>query len=489
MQRKTLEEYKAELVGNTYGWLTVLDVYKTNFNKRVCLCKCRCGVEKEIDLVKITSGHTKSCGCYKKSKEHKAALSKFWKDNPEKVTERSKKFSQWCRENPDRTKQWGEKYLEWRKNNPDKVAEAGRKISEWYKNNPDKVKEKAEKFSQWCKDNPDKVRDIGRARSKYLREHPEELAKIANTIRCWHRDNPDKVREKAERYSQWCKENKDILQEKGKRFSKFCKENPNFTKHLSEKLSNYYVNNPDKARLAGERVSDARKRDRINSDISLLVEIIHPRYMDELLSGQLHSGLVVETRCPICGDYDSHTLGNVFMFNKSALKCGKPPLCEQCRYMITSSSYEQEIANYISTFYDGELIRNDRSVLNGKELDLYYPEKKIAVEFNVDYWHDENHKPKDYHYNKFKICRESNILLISIFEIEWNSRKEEIKKYILDLFSDRENKLSFNEDHTLMNNNYPLSSYKPSDSDNYIEHYYTIGESKVYTCGFSRIIN
>ena len=82
MSRKTLEDYKTELVGNTYGWLTVLDVYKTNFNKRICLCKCRCGVEKEIDLVKIVSGHTKSCGCYHHSKEKANLYVKWCKDHP-----------------------------------------------------------------------------------------------------------------------------------------------------------------------------------------------------------------------------------------------------------------------------------------------------------------------------------------------------------------------------------------------------------------------
>ena len=67
--------------------------------------------------------------------------------------------------------------------------------------------------------------------------------------------------------------------------------------------------------------------------------------------------------------------------------------------------------------------------------------KKIAIEFNGDYWHDENHKPRDYHYNKFNLCREKNILLVSIFESEWNNRKDDIKQYLLDLFSCRENSL------------------------------------------------
>lgn len=113
--------------------------------------------------------------------------------------------------------------------------------------------------------------------------------------------------------------------------------------------------------------------------------------------------------------------------------------------------------------------------------------KKIAIEFNGDYWHDENHKPRDYHYNKFNLCREKNILLVSIFESEWNNRKDDIKQYLLDLFSCRENSLSFNDEHTMMNNNYPsINHYLVIES--YVDHIYYNGHSSVYTCGYSKIL-
>ena len=113
--------------------------------------------------------------------------------------------------------------------------------------------------------------------------------------------------------------------------------------------------------------------------------------------------------------------------------------------------------------------------------------KKIAIEFNGDYWHDENHKQRDYHYNKFNLCREKNILLVSIFELEWNSRKDDIKQYLLDLFSNIENSISFNDEHTVMNNNYPsINHYLVTES--YVDHIYYNGHSNVYTCGYSKIL-
>lgn len=152
-----------------------------------------------------------------------------------------------------------------------------------------------------------------------------------------------------------------------------------------------------------------------------------------------------------------------------------------------SSSYEDEIANYVSTFYDGELIRNDRTILNGKELDLYYPDKNIAIEFNGDYFHSNDKKCNNYHINKYIKCKENNILLVSIFEYEWNNKKDNIKNYLYDLFNNKENNLSFNEDHSLMNNNYPSFKYYKYNN-NFIEDFYVYNKLKIFTCGYFKII-
>ena len=133
------------------------------------------------------------------------------------------------------------------------------------------------------------------------------------------------------------------------------------------------------------------------------------------------------------------------------------------------------------------MIRNSRSIIKPYELDLYYPEKRIAIEFNGDYWHSEKFKDKDYHYNKFSLCRDNNILLVSIFESDWNIRKEEIISYLRDLFDNKENSLSFNDDHTLMNNNYPAANSMTIESS-HIENSYYYRDSLVYTCGYSKIL-
>jgi hypothetical protein len=170
------------------------------------------------------------------------------------------------------------------------------------------------------------------------------------------------------------------------------------------------------------------------------------------MNGEIKADSKIKTKCPICNEYVEHIFNNVFRLHKANFRNGSPPLCIQCKNNCNSSRAEQEIADYISTFYNSECIRNSIDIISPLELDLYYPEKKTAIEFNGDYWHSDEFKSNDYHYNKFKECKDNNILLVSIFESEWSSRKELVKSYLKDLFNNIENQLSF--DDRLMNNNY-----------------------------------
>lgn len=75
-------------------------------------------------------------------------------------------------------------------------------------------------------------------------------------------------------------------------------------------------------------------------------------------------------------------------------------------------------------------ITNDRSVIPPKELDIYIPALKIAIECNGCYWHSDMEKPKDYHVKKFKECKDMGIQLIQIWE-DWMINKPNIVKSFL----------------------------------------------------------
>jgi hypothetical protein len=65
------------------------------------------------------------------------------------------------------------------------------------------------------------------------------------------------------------------------------------------------------------------------------------------------------------------------------------------------------------------VLYNTKEIIPPKELDIYFPNEKFAVEFNGLYWHSDKLKEKTYHLNKLKLCEERGIRLIQIFEDEW----------------------------------------------------------------------
>jgi hypothetical protein len=71
---------------------------------------------------------------------------------------------------------------------------------------------------------------------------------------------------------------------------------------------------------------------------------------------------------------------------------------------------------------------NNRKILSGKEIDIYIPSKRIAIECNGVYWH--SMYDSSYHYEKWKKCQELNIQLLTIWE-DWITTKPEIVKSII----------------------------------------------------------
>lgn len=100
---------------------------------------------------------------------------------------------------------------------------------------------------------------------------------------------------------------------------------------------------------------------------------------------------------------------------------------------VGDSKSEREIRDFISTF-GFEFKINIRNIIAPKELDIYFPDKKIAIEHNGIYRHSELNLSKSYHIKKTIACEKLGIRLIHIFEDEWVYKKEIVKerlKYIL----------------------------------------------------------
>ena len=108
-------------------------------------------------------------------------------------------------------------------------------------------------------------------------------------------------------------------------------------------------------------------------------------------------------------------------------KGGKATGCPHCAKL--TSRLEEEVFEFIKQFCP-DAVQSDRTVLEGKELDIYIPGKHLAVEVNGVYWHNDKQKDKRYHFNKFVACKEKGIRLIQITDYEWSNDRTKFEKII-----------------------------------------------------------
>jgi hypothetical protein len=117
-------------------------------------------------------------------------------------------------------------------------------------------------------------------------------------------------------------------------------------------------------------------------------------------------------------------------------------ICTICNPIGQSSTSSQEIVlkellNNLNIVY----IENDRSILKPRELDIYIPSHKLAIEFNGLYWHSEKYKDDKYHLNKTLECNQNGIQLLHIFEDEWLYKRDIVESIIKNKLGVIENKI------------------------------------------------
>jgi len=129
---------------------------------------------------------------------------------------------------------------------------------------------------------------------------------------------------------------------------------------------------------------------------------------------------------------------------KDKLDNGNIPSCPSCdRPSQGVSEIENEVCEYVKSILPDhtEVFENNNELLGRKEIDIYIPEKNVAIEFNGIYWHSENGggKDKDYHLKKTKACEEAGIQLIHIFENEWVLKRDIVKKKLAQILKSSNN--------------------------------------------------
>lgn len=118
------------------------------------------------------------------------------------------------------------------------------------------------------------------------------------------------------------------------------------------------------------------------------------------------------------------------MISTNMSKYGVPAACmlsENKNYGKT----QKEISEWLVSL--GHEFKSNYKILDGKELDLFNEDLKLAIEYCGLYWHNElspEPRTRSYHYNKYKICMQKSIRLITIFEDEWKNKQSQCKNFI-----------------------------------------------------------
>lgn len=159
-----------------------------------------------------------------------------------------------------------------------------------------------------------------------------------------------------------------------------------------------------------------------NNDIKI-ARSLFDEYGCELISYEDKIYQVMDAKC-------GHTFDTTsYLFYQRTRK--KHNHCTVCLPIGSGDSFgEVQVYEYLLSL-NIRVDRNRRDLIAPKEIDLYLPDHKLAIEFNGLYWHSDNFKNKRYHIDKTNQCNEVGIELIHIWEDEWINRSDIIKSILL----------------------------------------------------------
>jgi hypothetical protein len=201
------------------------------------------------------------------------------------------------------------------------------------------------------------------------------------------------------------------------RYGVKCTQNiPQIKDKSSETLFKHYqVKSPlDISKTSLARVR-SQNQGSFNTIVSRITDVVPNFSQSEYTGGGYNK--IYSWKCKKCGHIFNHYYAN-----------GIVPTCPKCSPYIPSLA-ELELKNFVSSIYTGVIAFNTRTVIAPLELDIYIPDKNIAIEFNGTYWHSEDKKGKFYHQDKSIQCSNQNIQLIHVWEYDWlNPEKQRIIK-------------------------------------------------------------
>jgi hypothetical protein len=199
-------------------------------------------------------------------------------------------------------------------------------------------------------------------------------------------------------------------------------------KYINTCEKRYGVDNPAKSDVIKDKISKSKRNYIIDTHKYII------GYVDS-------DNLICKCKCPHaeCNKCESKDFEIESSLLANRLYHGIEICTKLLPYNSLSSSYELRLCEFLDN-HNIEYKRNVRNIIS-KEIDIYIPSKKLAIEFNGIYHHSDRCKPNNYHINKFNICKESDIKLILIWEDQYLNHKDICESIILSKLGIYSNKI------------------------------------------------
>ena len=137
------------------------------------------------------------------------------------------------------------------------------------------------------------------------------------------------------------------------------------------------------------------------------------------------------------------------------------------RSKYTVSSIEQQICNFLDATNIAYETKN-RTILNGKEIDIYIPTHNIGIELDGIYWHSDRFiKDPKYHQQKTMLAKQNNVQLLHITDDEINNKFDIVKERLYNKLG-KSNRIYARKTEVIEIDN---SSYETFVSANHIQGY------------------
>ena len=115
-----------------------------------------------------------------------------------------------------------------------------------------------------------------------------------------------------------------------------------------------------------------------------------------------------------------HRCGRIYFSNISERGIRMCPTCS-----AGTSRGEQSVLKFVEEL-GLTAVSRDRTVIAPKELDIWIPEKRLAIEFDGTYWHSAKFESRSKSMEKLELCEKAGVKLITLQEHLWVHKPDHV---------------------------------------------------------------